>query len=82
MKPLDRDVTNADRARWAKAALKAFNEITRGYDALKHSADERNDLVMDLLCDLRHWCDQNGVDWDAQLARCESMFHIEKAEDD
>jgi hypothetical protein len=53
--PPDPDQMNDARAQWAGGALDRFQEIT--------GTDE--DMALpDLLCDLRHWCDRNGVNFD------------------
>ena len=56
--PADPDGQNAERAEWAEMAIEQF-ENTTGTD--------REDALADLLCDLRHWADRNGLDWDAEL---------------
>jgi hypothetical protein len=58
--PPDPECRNDERAEWAGAAISAFQQVTRTDDG---------DAPSDLLCDLRHWCDRNGFDFDAQLAR-------------
>jgi hypothetical protein len=60
----DPDDSNDARAAWASAALDAFIEIT---------GTDWDDCLCDLLCDLRHWADRHGMDWDSQLGR--GMYH-------
>ena len=63
--PADPENMNNDRAAWAAAALREFQRVT-GTD------DE--DALGDLLCDLMHWCDRNGYDFDAAFSRAR-MHH-------
>jgi hypothetical protein len=56
--PLDPDDQNDDRAEWAEAALVTLMEQT-GADA--------DTALPDLLCDLMHWCDRRGLNFDEQL---------------
>lgn len=58
--PRDIDGQNEDRARWAKAALKAFMDQT-GVDY--------EDALGDLLCDLMHLADREPFDFQAALDR-------------
>ena len=55
--PPDPEEMNDDRAEWAQVALDAFAHVT-GMD----TAGEDDETVLgDLLCDIMHWCDRNGV---------------------
>ena len=49
---------NADRAMWAETALREFQEETGSDD---------EDMLADLLADLMHWCDREGVVWEEEL---------------
>lgn len=69
------DVTNDDRAEWAQAALEAFRDAC-------HMGEEEGEIVLqDLLTDLCHWADREGVDWPAALARGMSNYQEEKEDD-
>ena len=68
MLPPDPDGQNGDRAGWAQKALAAFKEET-------HCDDE--DTLCDLLCDLMHQCDRDGVSFDEQLDRARSHYKVE-----
>ena len=57
-KLLDPDGINKKRAASAQYAIDAFADQTS-------TADE--DALKDLLCNLMHWCDQHGQDFDAAL---------------
>jgi hypothetical protein len=53
--PPDPDGMNANRAEWAAEALSRFQEVV--------NTDE--DMALpDLLADLRHWCDRQGIEFD------------------
>jgi hypothetical protein len=58
--------TNEDRAEWAGKGVFVYRAVT--------GTDEES-VLADLLCDLRHWADKNGQDWDEALARGD--FHYE-----
>lgn len=55
---------NVKRKKWAKLALEAFGVATG--QTLK--LDEE-DMVMDLLADLRHYCAQRKLDYDVLANR-------------
>jgi len=62
------EVTNAHRIECADLAIKAFSKA-EGI-SLKSGDGELYGLVdyevlSDLLCDLRHWADAKGIDYDA-----------------
>lgn len=54
--PPDPDEMNNDRADYATYALRAM---------MKETGCELDEALGDLLCNLRHWCDRNGQDFDA-----------------
>ena len=66
--PIDVDGNNEDRARWAKAALKAFMDQT-GVDY--------KDALGDLLCDLMHLSDREPFDFQAALDRARGHYAAE-----
>lgn len=65
---------NEDRADFANDALSAYFERTRPADPYPEELgtldeDDREALaeaLRDLLCDLRHWADVTGIDYDDQ----------------
>ena len=66
--PTDPDELNADRARWAAAALAEFRRQT-GADL--------EDAVSDLLADLMHWCDRHGQTFGDELRRARGHYEEE-----
>jgi len=66
------EVNNGHRAAWAAKALALFSAHTgiQGEDAELR--------ISDLLCDLRHLADQEGVDWDQALARGDGHYQEER----
>jgi hypothetical protein len=62
--------TNEERAARAEQALTAYSEG----DAL-----ERDDVLSDLLTDLRHYCQQRDMDWDGALEIAAMHFQDERA---
>lgn len=71
--PLSREVTNSDRAIWARIALEAFQAET-GTD------DE--DALSDLIADLLHLADRTGEDFRKALDRGFDHYDAELAEDE
>ncbi len=63
--PLDKELTNRDRAMFAAQAILEYRTITNSEDC---------DVLSDLLGDLKHWADQNEQDFDAELARAELHY--------
>ena len=66
--PPDPQEMNELRSDWADAALKAF---TSGVNT------DPEDMLADLLCDLHHWADRNGEDFDSTLARANMHYEAE-----
>ena len=62
--PPDPEELNNARAAWGAEALLHFTEVCK---------TDMEDALCDLLCDLRHWADRNGTDWQAELDR--AMMH-------
>lgn len=60
----DPDGLNDDRAEWAQAALDAFADVTD----MDIACEDGETVLGDLLTDLMHWCDRNGVDFQKKLA--------------
>lgn len=75
--------TNYDRAEWAHEALRWF----AGQTGQIRSGDFEHDLptvIGDLLCDLCHLCDREGIDFDAALEKGRSGYvdDLEEEADD
>jgi hypothetical protein len=68
MLPPDPEGMNGDRAAWAAAAIEAFRDMTR---------TERADALPDLLADLMHWCDRNGIDFAEALEAARMHYAAE-----
>lgn len=63
--PPDPDGENDNRAGWANEAIATFQTETECEDS---------DVLVDLLCDLRHWADREGRDWEAEFDRAMRMY--------
>ncbi len=70
--PPDPEGQNDDREDWANTALRTF---------MKTTGADREDALCDLLCDLMHWCDRNGQDFDRELARARNHYRDETTPD-
>jgi hypothetical protein len=66
--PPDPEGMNDRRAEWAGAAVQDFRSRT-GADF--------DDALSDLLCDLMHWSDRNGFDFDRQFVRVRTHCEAE-----
>jgi hypothetical protein len=63
--PPDPENMNGDRAEWAASSLRQFQCVTgTDYDT----------ALLDFLCDVMHWCDRNGFNFDAQLAHARRHY--------
>ena len=71
MKP-DPDGQNKARAVWAGVALAAFTQETQC---------DFEDSLGDLLCDLMHWADHQGFDFEAALFRARGHYAEETREE-
>lgn len=69
--PRDPDSENANRTRWAQAALWAFQKETRTDD---------EDALADLLCDLMHWSDRNDFNFTDEHRRASYHYAAETGE--
>ena len=70
--PPDTDGQNDDRAKWAATAIVAF---------MTETGTDRQDALADLLADLRHWADRNGVEWRTELRRGMAHYEAETEEE-
>lgn len=66
--PPDPDGQNDDRGEWAEMAIKAFRDQT-GCDL--------EDAISDLLADIGHWCDRNGMNFQDELSRASMHYGAE-----
>ncbi len=74
-------VTNSARALWAKRALQAFNKETRTMGPItKMHTDDKQDLLSDLLADLQHCADVEGLDFNYAMACANTNYLAEKEE--
>ena len=60
--------TNETRIAWADAALRYYRDMAASTD---------DDKLADLLSDLMHWADANGMDFPRALSRAEMNHHFE-----
>lgn len=61
--PPDPDKMNDDRAEWAGAAVSTFEQQVY----LVPNCEPKQTILGDLLANLMHWCDRNGVDFNQAL---------------
>ena len=65
---------NQSRAGWARKAVEAFGSIT--------GADLYEEAIGDLICDVGHLCDQEGLDFLALLGGAVANWKIEQTDPD
>ena len=70
--PADPENMNDDRAQWAEAALRCFQQAT---------GTEDEDALTDLICDLMHWSDRNAGDFEAALEHARWHYEAETTPD-
>jgi len=73
--------SNFHRAAWARNALAVFLEETWGTaspEALR--ADDLNDAVADLICDLLHFANQSSLDPEGIIGQATLHYHAELVE--
>ncbi|WP_321820884.1 MULTISPECIES: hypothetical protein [unclassified Burkholderia] len=63
--PADPEGMNDDRAVWAGAALETFRNVTRC---------DQQDVVSDLVANLMHYCDRNGMLFEDELVRARKNY--------
>lgn len=68
-----RDVTNDDRARWAKRALRSFSCET--------GSGMGEEALHDLLCDLGHYAHSIGIDFTSAMERAAKTWVEETIEE-
>jgi len=75
--------TNEDRAAWAELALDEFCLAVFGRDFADTAKTEGADVpVGDLLCNMMHLCQRQGVDFQAMITRAEMHFEAEVEEEE
>jgi hypothetical protein len=78
---------NTDRADWASLALNAHYSATHNDEDLPESTEDEADreemqtALQDLLCDLRHFAGQSGLDFDLASENGEFHYTVELAEE-
>jgi hypothetical protein len=73
MKRYVRSEANILRVKLAHGALSQFADAARQNLPL-----ERDDVVVDMLCDMRHYCAHHDMDWRTLVARAAAHFAIER----
>ena len=76
--PADPEGMNDDRAEWAQNALDAFASVT----GMNTAGEDAETIMTDLLADLMHWSDRNGVKFSDVLSRAQSHYSEETINQD
>jgi hypothetical protein len=71
--------SNEERIGWARDAADAYCKATRHRTLLEHASDpsDSEEVVADLLCDLRHLADSLQVDWTQAGRRAARHYRAE-----
>jgi len=72
------DITNKQRAQWAAHGVLEYAEGKEGRGGLYDDTDQ---VLTDLLCDLRHYAELNSIDFDTCNRRAASHHDEERAEE-
>jgi len=75
----DEGTTNAQRASWDEAALLAYGKRT---GTVREAVGDNEDpllIVADLLADLAHWCDRNGIELQSAIRHAARHYQTETA---
>lgn len=70
----DEGITNDERASWAEVGLIAFGQRTSMVRSHIGDKEDAFFVVVDLLCDIAHWCDRNDVDLQSALRLAKSHY--------
>lgn len=70
-------VSNEDRAAWAETVLLIFSRMT-GLDP----EEEKGEAVGDLIANIGHYCDRNGLDFLPSVEAAISLWDVEKREEE
>ena len=70
--------TNKDRSDDIYRLMLVFLQY---YGFEESYADEENWFIRDLLCDLKHFCDEYGIDFYGELIRAEEFYDLEVQEE-
>lgn len=66
--PPDTDDMNESRSSWAAVAIVSFLKVCR---------TDMEDVLADLLCDLMHWSDRHGFNFEKELNRAKMHYEEE-----
>ena len=66
--------TNKDRSDDIYRLMLVFLQY---YGFEESYADEENWFIRDLLCDLKHFCDEYAIDFDSELSRANNLYEKE-----
>ena len=72
--------TNSDRAGWAYEGIKAFAKAC-GMDKSGDLAGNPEIVVGDFLCDLMHYCEQNGIKFNEWLKNARGNYRQDLEEE-
>ena len=71
------EATNENRADWADHAMRAFAHTT----GMDHAGEDQETVLQDLLADLMHLCDRDGMDFERAASSARSCCQEELEEE-
>lgn len=76
--------SNDERIGWAREAADAYCKATRQRKLVEYISDpsDGEEVIADLLCDLRHLADSMQVDWDQARTRAATHYSAELKDND
>jgi hypothetical protein len=76
--------SNDERVGWARKAADAYCKATRHRELFEYISDpsDAEEVIADLLCDLRHLADSMQVDWNQAGTRAATHYSAELKDDD
>src|SRR3990170_2074350 len=75
--------TNRERVGWAREAADAYCKATRHRTLVEYISEpsDGEEVIADLMCDLRHLADSLKVDWTQAVIRAASHYGAELEEE-
>ena len=75
-------ITNKDRTDRTDKISSLMLIFLQRYGFDQEEAQEEDYYIRDLLCDLKHFCDERGIDFYKELERGENFYDHEVAEEE
>lgn len=77
--PPDPDQMNDERAARMGEPIVTYAKTVGLHDGVDFT-DDVGSIISDMLCDLRHWCDRQDIDFDTRLGVSKINYNCETEE--